>query len=130
MAGRKLIGVYLDPDIIKQLKYVAHIEKETNVSEIVRRAVEEFLAKVETPSFEKSHAGSETEIKPNISLLSEREKEILKLMARGLTNEQIGKELFISQATAKIHIHQILKKLNAKNRVQAVAYVTRHGLEF
>jgi len=53
--------------------------------------------------------------------LSERELEVLQLLAEGLTNQEIGERLFISLSTVKGHISNILGKLLARNRTEAIA---------
>jgi LuxR family maltose regulon positive regulatory protein len=58
---------------------------------------------------------------PYRALLSERELEVLQLMAEGLSNQQIADRLIISLSTAKNHVHNILEKLNVQGRTQAVA---------
>lgn len=60
--------------------------------------------------------------------LSRRELEILRLVADGLTNKEIGSCLFITEGTVKNHVHNALQKLGLENRIQAAAYVVRHGL--
>lgn len=60
--------------------------------------------------------------------LSPREREILALIADGLTDREIAEELFISVNTAKTHLKNILTKLQVKSRVQIVAYGARAGL--
>jgi DNA-binding CsgD family transcriptional regulator/tetratricopeptide (TPR) repeat protein len=60
--------------------------------------------------------------------LSPREVEILKLVARGLSNRQIGEELYISAHTAANHIRSILRKTSCANRTEAATYAHRHGL--
>lgn len=60
--------------------------------------------------------------------LTEREVEILQLVARGLSNHQIAEELVISERTARTHISNILAKLHLANRTQAALYALRRGL--
>jgi two-component system nitrate/nitrite response regulator NarL len=60
--------------------------------------------------------------------LSGREAEILQLLARGATNKEIAKTLFITQNTAKVHVKHILEKLKLRNRQQAAAYAIQQGL--
>ena len=59
---------------------------------------------------------------------SERETEILKLLAKGATNKEIAETLFIASNTAKVHIKNILHKLQLRNRQQAAAYAVQQGL--
>jgi DNA-binding NarL/FixJ family response regulator len=63
----------------------------------------------------------------DLSSLTEREVDVLRLMARGLGNQEIGEKLFVSEATVKTHVAHILDKLQVENRVQAVvvAYESR-----
>lgn len=60
--------------------------------------------------------------------LTDREREILRLMAKGLTNPQIADQLTLSMSTVKFHIRNILSKLGATNRVEAVNLVWQHNL--
>lgn len=60
--------------------------------------------------------------------LTPRETEILQLMARGLSNQEISQELFVSMPTVKTHVTHILRKTNSRDRVQAVLYAVHHGL--
>ena len=60
--------------------------------------------------------------------LSEREREVFRLMASGLSNGEIGEELFISETTVKTHVTHILQKLNLRDRVQAVVLAYESGL--
>jgi DNA-binding CsgD family transcriptional regulator len=56
-----------------------------------------------------------------LTALTPREREVLRLMSRGLSNRQIGEELFISQKTASVHVSNILAKLGAATRTEAAA---------
>jgi PAS domain S-box-containing protein len=60
--------------------------------------------------------------------LTEREREILQLMADGFENEQISRELFISRETVKTHVRRVLRKLRASSRTHAVALGLRRHL--
>jgi DNA-binding NarL/FixJ family response regulator len=61
--------------------------------------------------------------------LSSREAEVLRLIARGLDNNEIAGELLISPRTAKNHVSSILGKLGVSNRIQAAVYAVRHGMD-
>ena len=60
------------------------------------------------------------EIPSDIEPLTEREKEVLKLVAKGANNDTIAQELFVKEYTVKAHLNNIFKKLKVKNRTQAV----------
>ena len=60
--------------------------------------------------------------------LTDREREILALVADGCSNKVIGQRLSVSENTVKYHLKKILQKMNAQNRTEAVAYAMRIGL--
>jgi len=67
-------------------------------------------------------------VAPTSQRLSDREREVLRLVARGLSNKQIATKLRISERTAKFHVTAILNKLGAENRAQAVAIAAEKRL--
>lgn len=60
--------------------------------------------------------------------LSQREREVLELVAKGATNREIATTLFISEHTVKVHLHNIMTKLHVRNRQQATALAVEKGL--
>jgi DNA-binding NarL/FixJ family response regulator len=60
--------------------------------------------------------------------LTEREGEVLRLIASGQSNSQIAAQLFVSEATIKTHVNHIFAKTSSRDRAQAVAYAHQHGL--
>jgi two-component system NarL family response regulator len=62
---------------------------------------------------------------PNLSLLTEREQEILSFMATGNTDQEIGDHLYITSGTVRVHIHAIVNKLGCRDRAQAIALLNK-----
>ena len=84
---------------------------------LTRRLIEEFLKHPPRDSAEGPLAG-----------LTEREREVLVLMARGRTNDEIAAELVVAPATVKTHVNRVLGKLGVTTRVQAVVLAYERGL--
>jgi NarL family two-component system response regulator LiaR len=68
------------------------------------------------------------DLPPTPEPLSAREMEVLRLVAQGMTNQEIADELVISERTARTHVSRILEKLHLANRTQAALYAAREGL--
>jgi DNA-binding NarL/FixJ family response regulator len=85
---------------------------------ITKRLIEKF---VEQPAAAPSAA-------PGLELLTDREREVLGSVARGLSNAEIAEELFMSHATAKTHVSRLLTKLQARDRAQLVMIAYETGI--
>ena len=70
----------------------------------------------------------EVQIPQSPEKLTPRETEVLRLLARGMSNKEIGTELFIGEKTVKTHVSSILSKLDVPSRTQAALYAVRIGL--
>jgi len=86
---------------------------------VTRRVIEEFVRRP---------PDSVRTAPPELAELTARELEVLKLMARGLANAEIAKELFVSETTVKTHVAHVLMKLRLRDRVQAVVFAYESGL--
>ena len=86
---------------------------------VTRRVIEEFVSR--PPSAARTPPAQLEE-------LTERELEVIRLLARGLSNAEIAKELFVSDTTVKTHVAHVLQKLDLRDRVQAVVFAYETGL--
>ncbi len=84
---------------------------------VTRRLVEEFARRPGVPTTSSAAAG-----------LTDREREVLVLLARGMTNAEIAEELFVGEATVKTHVSNVLTKLGLRDRVQAVVFAYENGV--
>ena len=85
---------------------------------MTRRLVSEFAARTKQPASPS----------PALAELTSREREVMALVAEGLTNAEIGDRLFMSPATARTHVSRILTKLGARDRTQLVVMAYESGL--
>jgi DNA-binding NarL/FixJ family response regulator len=65
---------------------------------------------------------------PGYQALTDKEREILRAVARGLSNAEIAQQVFAGESTAKTHVGGILRKLDLRDRVQIVVFAPEHGL--
>jgi DNA-binding NarL/FixJ family response regulator len=101
-----------------------------------RRLLERFAATVAEPADSAGSAGSAgsggsedlTSRAGRLATLTDRERGVLELVARGLSNLEIAGELVVAEATVKTHVHRILAKLDLRDRVQAVVLAYELGL--
>ncbi|SEN58208.1 two-component system response regulator NarL [Halomonas caseinilytica] len=68
-------------------------------------------------------------VAPDIHSLTQREKEILRELAEGLSNKLIARRLDITEGTVKVHVKHLLKKLNLRSRVEAAVWAVQEGLD-
>jgi response regulator containing a cheY-like receiver domain and an HTH DNA-binding domain len=86
-----------------------------------RRLMEHFMAP--PPTFDGGTHAART-----LENLTAREREVLALLARGLSNEGIGRELSVAEGTVRVHVSRILGKLGLRDRAQAVVLAYESGL--
>ena len=100
-------GAYLDPQVARK---VARMLKQPTEPPKASPAPPTVLQEIETP------------------VLSSREREVLKLIAEGCSNQEIAEKLYLSLGTVKSYVRMILNKLSVDDRVQAAAKAVREGL--
>lgn len=143
-----------DPDVTGRVLILTTFEREDYLLEALEAAASGFVLKNARPETIvdgiKAIAAGEALLSPEVTRavieravrsgtppppsptippeLTERELEVLRLLARGLSNDEIAAELVVGRATIKTHVSNVLMKLHLRDRVQAVAYAYRHGL--
>lgn len=93
--------------------------------EVTRRVIERFAGADPAAGPEPAPVPADAE-RPG-AMLTERETEVLRLVAQAMSNAEIAERLFIGEATVKTHVSNVLQKLGARDRVAAVVYAHRHG---
>ena len=81
-----------------------------------------------SPSCWSNSASREQRASRAASLLSSREREILRMVAGGLRNRAIAEKLGIGEGTVKVHVHNIYEKLDVNGRIELVLYARENGL--
>jgi len=107
----------LAPDLLSAIRVVANGEAVVAPS-VTRRLLERYVAT----------APAELTPSADLNLLTGREREVLTLIARGLSNSEIAGRLHLTEGTVKTHVSRILSKLGLRDRVQAVVFAYEAGL--
>ncbi|WP_260261969.1 LuxR C-terminal-related transcriptional regulator [Vibrio intestinalis] len=114
---RNLVGVfYVDDDISLLLKGMEKIMQDEMW--LSRKVAQDYIE-----HFRCANSVTTSQVYAN---LTKREKEIMRLLGHGASNLQIADELFVSENTVKTHLHNIFKKINAKNRLQALLWANNN----
>jgi DNA-binding NarL/FixJ family response regulator len=103
--------------LVQAIRIVAEGESLLSPS-VTKRVIEEYVAK-KRPAVPKPRGLDE---------LTAREAEVLTLVARGLSNAEIARELWVSETTVKTHVARVLMKLGLRDRVQVVVLAYEHGV--
>lgn len=96
--------------------------------EVTRRVIERFAAASAPAGVVGSRSIPVTPTWADAASLTERETEVLRLLAQARSNAEIARELYIGEATVKTHVSNILQKLDARDRVHAAVLAHQHGL--
>jgi DNA-binding NarL/FixJ family response regulator len=104
-------------DLVRAVREVAAGEALLSPS-VTRRLIGEFASRPRPPDTSP----------PSMNVLTDREREVVGLVARGLTNAEIAEELVLSPATARTHVSRAMIKLNARDRAQLVVFAYQSGL--
>lgn len=128
-----ILSTFLDENLLNQSLRrgaKAYVLKEVDVVELVRiiRAVSRGESGFDSRSAEVvralvAHSGDSLE-----SDLTAREREVIGLLAHGLTNREIGTRMFVSESTAKFHVHNVMRKLGVRRRAEVAYAAGKLGL--
>jgi DNA-binding NarL/FixJ family response regulator len=104
-------------DLLQAIRVIAHGDALLSPS-VTRRLIAEFAGR---PGLQRIKT-------PDLQQLTEREREVMALVAAGLSNDEIAAEIFVSPATAKTHVSRAMSKLGARDRAQLVVMAFEAGL--
>ena len=108
----------IQPELLVAGIHAVHAGESLLAPTVTRRMIESFL----------SHRQVGGADDAGLATLTQRERETLELIARGLTNAEIAETLVVSETTVKTHVSRVLMKLGVRDRVHAVIYAYEHGL--
>jgi DNA-binding NarL/FixJ family response regulator len=109
----------IQPEVLVAGIHSVHAGESLLAPAITRRLIESFLDRPPTHD----RAGD-----ARLATLTQRERETLDLIARGLTNTEIAETFVVSETTVKTHVSRVLMKLDVRDRIHAVIYAYEHGL--
>jgi DNA-binding NarL/FixJ family response regulator len=130
--GLLVLTTFLDEDLVVRAMHagaLGYVVKDVDTTELVRaiRAIS-----LGESAFDSRSAGAVVRAMSGRGetrqQLTNREVEVLRLLAAGMSNGKIGEELFISATTAKFHVSNIMRKLDATRRAEAVYAASKRGL--
>jgi two-component system, NarL family, response regulator LiaR len=107
---------------------IGYLLKTTDADELCEAIKAAAAGKVQLAPEAAAHLVREVRLPDSPEALTERETEVLRLVAHGKANKQIARELSIDESTIKSHVHSILSKLDVKSRTQAALHAVRVGL--
>ncbi|WP_065571120.1 response regulator [Microbacterium oleivorans] len=114
------------PEELTNAVRVAHSGDALLSPSVTRRVIARFASTEAEPA---ASLPPETDAAPALPVdLTDREVEVLRLLAQAMSNGEIARELFIGEATVKTHVSNVLQKLGARDRVAAVVWAHRYGL--
>lgn len=107
---------------------IGYLLKDTNGAELVRAIRSAAEGKVQLSPEAATRLAREVRSPGHVEHLTEREAEILRLVARGLANKEIARQLSISEKTVKVHLNNVFGKLGVHSRTQAALHAIRAGM--
>ena len=128
-----ILSTFLDEDLLNQALRrgaKAYVLKEVDVVELVRiiRAVSRGGSAFDGRSAALVRALVAGEHAPAEPAFTDREREVTRLLARGLTNREIGGRIFVSESTAKFHVRNVMRKLGVHSRAEVAYAAGKRGL--
>lgn len=107
---------------------IGYLLKDTEADELIRSIKAAAAGQVQLSPQAAERLMREVRAPDSLETLTERETEILRLIATGLSNKEIAEELVIGEKTVKTHVSNVLAKLNVRSRTQAALYAASIGL--
>ncbi|WP_433181011.1 response regulator transcription factor [Actinoallomurus sp. CA-150999] len=108
----------IEPDTLRQAVRIVFAGDALLAPQVTRRLIAAFVGRTGGPAFDPDRW----------TALTDRERQVVSLVAEGLTNQEIGVRLAMSPATAKTHVNRAMTKLGARDRAQLVVFAYRSGM--